>query len=201
VSNPTVIVLAGPNGAGKTTASRVILPNLAELTEFVNADVIAQGLSAFAPENAALEAGRIMLARLHELAGQRADFAFETTLASRSFAPWLKGLVASGYSFRLLYFWVPSPEFSIGRVAARVKLGGHYVDADTIRRRYTRGLTNFFELYQPIATEWFVYDNTVSPGEVLIARGNGRIVEEVGDATLWRRLRTTYDPTFKNGQS
>lgn len=201
MSNPTVIVLAGPNGAGKTTAARIILPNLAELTEFVNADTIAQGLSAFAPEKAALEAGRIMLARLYELADQRADFAFETTLASRTFAPWLANLVAGGYKFRLFYFWVPSPEFSVGRVAARVKMGGHFVDADTIRRRYARGLNNFFELYQATATEWFVYDNTHAPGEVLIARGSGRIVEEIGDARLWRELRETYDPTFKSGES
>jgi predicted ABC-type ATPase len=195
---PTVVVLAGPNGAGKTTASRVILPNLAEITEFVNADVIAQGLSAFAPENAALEAGRVMLSRLYELAAQRSDFAFETTLASRSFAPWLQSLVDDGYQFRLFFFWVPSPEFSISRVANRVKLGGHFVDPDTIRRRYARGLKNFFELYQPIAGEWFVYNNTHSPGELLIARGHGRIVDEILDASLWNELRSKHDPTFKS---
>jgi predicted ABC-type ATPase len=137
--NPSVIVLAGPNGAGKTTASRVVLQDLTHVSEFVNADVIAQGLSAFAPENAALEAGRIMLARLHELAANRANFAFETTLASRSFAPWLEGLIGSGYQFHLFFFWLPSPEFSIRRVENRVKMGGHYVDPATIGRRYTGG--------------------------------------------------------------
>jgi predicted ABC-type ATPase len=195
--NPSVVVLAGPNGAGKTTASRVVLPKLAHISEFVNADVIAQGLSAFAPESVALEAGRIMLARLRELAEQRVDFAFETTLASRTFAPWLKELIASGYQFYLLFFWVHSPEFSISRVAGRVKMGGHHVDSETIRRRYARGLVNFFELYQPMATRWFVYDNSVSPGEVLIAHGRGRIVEEVNDDQLWTSLRARHDPAFE----
>src|SRR4051812_9569015 len=122
---PNVIVLAGPNGAGKTTAAKVILPSLVNITEFVNADIISQGLSGFAPENVALEAGRIMLTRLHQLAEQRVSFAFETTLASRSFASWLQKLVGEDYEFRLFFFWVPSAEFSIGRVANRVKLGGH----------------------------------------------------------------------------
>jgi predicted ABC-type ATPase len=193
---PSVIVLAGPNGAGKTTASRVILQRLTHVSEFVNADVIAQGLSAFAPENAAVEAGRIMLARLHELAGERANFAFETTLASRTFAPWLRQLIDDGYQFHLFFFWVPSAEFSIRRVEGRVKLGGHYVDPDTIRRRYARGLVNFFELYQPLATEWFMYNNTTSPGEQLIARGHGRIVDEVEDNVLWTAVRANYDSTY-----
>jgi len=95
----------------------------------------------------------------------------------------------------LFFFWVPSPDFSIQRVANRVKLGGHYVDPETIRRRYARGLQNFFKLYQPIATEWFMFNNTVSPGEVLIARGRGRMVDETEDDSLWQQLRRAYDPT------
>jgi predicted ABC-type ATPase len=157
--------------------------------------VIAQGLSGFSPEGVALEAGRIMLGRLHALASDRANFAFETTLASRSFAPWLQKLVADGYEFQL--FWVPSAAFSIARVEQRVRLGGHYVDPETIRRRYARGLHNFFALYQPLATQWFMYDNTQSPGEVLVARGHGRMVTEVGNETLWSQLRASHDPTYE----
>lgn len=197
MASPSVIVLAGPNGAGKTTAAKVILPELAKVAEFVNADVIAQGLSGFAPENAALEAGRIMLGRLHSLAAQRTSFAFETTLASRSFAPWIQELVSDGYEFQLFFFWVPSPEFSIQRVQNRVKMGGHYVEPDTIRRRYGRGLKNFFNLYQPLTTDWFMFDNTQSPGEVLIARGRGRIAEEVGNEVLWHELRSRHDPSYE----
>ena len=195
--HPSVVVLAGPNGAGKTTASRVILPQLTNITEFVNADVIAQGLSGFAPENAALEAGRIMLDRLHALAAEKVNFAFETTLASRSLAPWLARLIDDGYEFHLFYFWVPSPDFSIARVEGRVKMGGHYVDPDTIRRRYDRSLRNLFQLYQPLTSRWFVYNNVESPGEVLISRGRGRITDEVRDEALWHTLRSGYDPTSK----
>ncbi|HZN34791.1 MAG TPA: zeta toxin family protein [Pirellulaceae bacterium] len=191
---PSVILLAGPNGAGKTTASKVVLPRLAQVTEFVNADVLAQGLSGFAPEQHAIEAGRVMLARLRELAAQRANFAFEATLASRSFAVWIAELIHRGYDFQLFYFWVPSAEFAIKRVANRVKMGGHSIDPETIRRRYERGLRNFFELYQPLASSWYFYDNTVDSGEVPIASGRGRIVEHVDDPAIWNMLISKYAP-------
>src|SRR6266516_614036 len=110
---PNLVVIAGPNGAGKSTVAPTLLRDLLGIDEFVNADVIARGLSAFDPESAAIQAGRIMLQRLRQLAQQRADFAFETTLASRSFAPWIAGLLESGYVFRLVYLWVESVELCI----------------------------------------------------------------------------------------
>ena len=97
----------------------------------------------------------------------------------------------------MFFFWVPSAEFSIKRVENRVKLGGHYVDPDTIRRRYDRGQRNFFELYQPIAKKWFWYNNTQPPGEVLIASGHGTITDRVDDDSLWTMLRAKYDPTYR----
>src|SRR5271165_5408705 len=139
-NNPHLIVLAGPNGAGKSTAAPVLLTEAFKVSEFVNADVIARGLSAFKPEKAAIQAGRIMLARLHQLADERADFAFETTLASRSFVPWISKLIESGYAFHLVYIWIPSPDMAIERVSGRVKHGGHSVPDETIRRRYLGGL-------------------------------------------------------------
>jgi predicted ABC-type ATPase len=156
---PHLIVLAGPNGAGKSTIAPALLVGALGVHEFVNADVIAQGLSAFQPERTALQAGRIMRARLHCLASQRVDFAFETTLASRSFAPWTADLRRTGYAFHLLFLWLPSPEMALARVAERVRLGGHDVPADTIRRRYHAGLRNFFELYGPLTDSWQFYDN------------------------------------------
>src|SRR5271166_2083441 len=111
--HPTVIVLAGPNGSGKTTAASKLLPDVLGVVEFVNADTIAQGLAAFRPELVALEAGAIMLSRLHRLAEQRRTFAFETTLAGRSLATWLAQLVASGYEFHLVYLWLPSPDLAV----------------------------------------------------------------------------------------
>ena len=137
--------------------------------EFVNADTIAQGLAAFAPDGVAFEAGSIMLARLHQLAARRRDFAFETTLASRSLAPWLADLLGTGYEFHLVFLWLPSADFAVQRVADRVRMGGHHVPEATVRRRYERGLRNFFRLYQPLATSWRMYDNSVMQSARLIA--------------------------------
>jgi predicted ABC-type ATPase len=171
--NPSVIVLAGPNGAGKTTSSSEIIRSTLGVAEFVNADVIAKGLAGFAPESAALQAGRIMLERLQDLAEARASFSFETTLASRSFAPWIRQLVEDGYQFHLFCFWLPSAEMAIARVAQRVRLGGHFVDDDTVRRRYDRGLRNFFRLYRPLTTSWSSFDNSQPPERTLVAHGQG----------------------------
>jgi predicted ABC-type ATPase len=129
---PDVVVLAGPNGAGKSTSAPSILRDALGVDEFVNADDIARGLSDFEPERAAMAAGRIMLARLRELAQQRRSLAFETTLASRSFAPWLAELVRTGYQFHLVFLWLPSPDMAVARGAARVREGGHDVPEETI---------------------------------------------------------------------
>src|SRR5690606_30613369 len=126
-NQPSVVVLAGPNGAGKTTASPFVIRDTLGINEFVNADHIAQGLSGFAPETSAFAAGRIMLERLHELGRLRRTFAFETTLATRSFAPWLEVLRGSGYDFGLVFLALRTPEQAIQRVRLRVSDGGHDV--------------------------------------------------------------------------
>lgn len=176
---PNVVVIAGPNGAGKSTVAPALLQEHLGIGEFVNADMIARGLSAFNPERASLHAGRVMLARLHELAAQRMDLAFETTLASRTFAPWIAELRSTGYTFKLLYIWVPDPALSVARVAERVNAGGHHVPSDVVRRRYYAGLRNFFTLYQPLAELWRVYDNSMVGQTRLIATGTGISVSRV----------------------
>jgi predicted ABC-type ATPase len=138
-----IIILAGPNGAGKSTLAPFLLRDWLGLTEFVNADVIASGLSAFEPERAAFEAGRIMLRRLRELVAQRQNFAFETTLATRSYATWLRQLMQEGWHVNLVFIWLDSPELAVQRVAARVAAGGHDIPEATIRRRYDKGIRNF----------------------------------------------------------
>jgi len=138
-------VLAGPNGAGKTTAAAENLVGALAVHEFVNADVIARGLSWFQPESVAFEAGRV--SRLDDLTAQRADVAFETTMASRTFAPWIRKLAGTGYRFHLIYLWLQSAERAIERVQERVLLGGHHVPDDVVRPRYERGLHNFFRIY------------------------------------------------------
>lgn len=193
-TRPNVIIIAGPNGSGKSTAARRLLTGALGVREFVNADVIAQGLSAFEPEKVAISAGRIMLTRLKELAAMRANFAFETTLASRSFAPWVKGLIESGYQFRLIYIWAPSADFAIERVALRVSKGGHHVPADVIERRYRGGIRNFFGLYRPLAARWRCY-TTFTGSPRVVAIGKGERYERIFDRQIWQDVTAAYERT------
>jgi len=129
---------------------------------------------------------------LQELAERRTSFAFETTLASRSFAPRIRELIQTGYQFHLLFLWLPSADFAVQRVADRVRLGGHGVPEALIRRRYAAGLRNFFSLYQPLATTWRVYDNSGDAGFRFIAAGQQVSVTQIDDAELWENLRRGY---------
>ena len=144
-------MIGGPNGAGKTTIAMDLMPELLDCYEYVNADAIASALSPFRPNEVSIDAGRLMLKRIQELASRNLDFAFETTMASRSFVPFLKRCRNAGYFLHVIYIWLQSPELSIARVAERVASGGHFVPEDTIRARYSRGLDNFFKLYAPTA--------------------------------------------------
>jgi predicted ABC-type ATPase len=184
-----VIVLAGPNGAGKTTASRSLLAETLKVFTFVNADVIAQGLAGFDPDSAAIEAGRIMLDRVHTLAEQRVDFALETTLAGRTLAGWLKELRQTGYRIHLIYFWLESADLAIARVADRVRLGGHGIPEATIRRRYVRSIRNFFQLYRSAVNSWQLYDNSVSNTPRLVAQTDERGNESISIETIWLQVQ------------
>ena len=183
-TRPSVVILGGPNGAGKSTVAPALLRGALAVNEFVNADVIASGLSAFDPASAAIAAGRVMLARIRELASQRVNFAFETTLASRSFAPWLRQLVTSGYSAHLVFLWLPSADFAVDRVAERVRTGGHNVPPETVRRRYAAGLRNFFQLYQPLVSGWVLYDSS-GPVPRPVAEGLASHPPTVYDRDVW----------------
>jgi predicted ABC-type ATPase len=189
---PHVVVVAGPNGAGKSTAAPFLLRDRLRVAEFVNADTIASGLSAFQPESVAVRAGRIMMERLRQLAAERVDFAFETTLASRSFAPWLAEIKQQGYQLHVLFLWLASADLALSRVADRRRLGGHSVPESTVRRRYDRGLRNFLNLYMPLADSWHLFDNTSRTGPRLIAAGAGQTATLVSDGPLWSRLLETY---------
>ncbi len=185
---PDVIVIAGPNGAGKSTLAPALLRDTFGILEYVNADTIAEGLSAFAPEDASFDAGRVMLGRLHELADSQKDFAFETTLASRFYAGWLKELKASGYRVSVVFLWLRNVELAIERVSARVRLGGHTIPEETIRRRFDRGIKNLFELYIPIADSWRIFNaSSETPREI------ARYTESKGqlffDSELWDQIR------------
>lgn len=185
------MVIAGPNGAGKTTVSRRVVAETLGIGEFVNADVIAAGLSGFEPERAAFAAGRVMLTRMDELAKQQASFAFETTLASRTFAPWLRERMANGYRVHLVYVWLASPETAIRRVSARIRKGGHAVPPDTIRRRYGRSAWNLVNLFLPIAQAsgtWRIYDNSRAQ-PVLVAHGASGDSPAILDANCYNQIQ------------
>lgn len=190
---PYVIVVAGPNGSGKSTAAPHLLRDTLNVSEFVNADAIAAGLSAFRPETVAMSAGRVMLDRMRQLAAARADFAFETTLASRSLAPWLAGLQRSGYRAHLLFLWLRSADLAVSRVAERVRLGGHNVPELVVRRRYRAGLVNFFRLYLPLVDSWQLFDNSDADGPRPVAAGEGGVVRMLGDADAWQKLKESSD--------
>jgi predicted ABC-type ATPase len=187
-ANPQLVIIAGPNGAGKSTLAPVLLRDTFGLLEFVNADTISAGLSAFNAEAVALDAGRVMLTRLRELAVHKQSFAFESTLATRSYVPWISRLAQKGYEFHLLFLWLNTVELAIQRVAERVHGGGHSVSEDIIRRRYRRGLENLSQLYLPIADTWVVYDNSGAGSPLLIASGEKERTSTVVLPDTWQNV-------------
>jgi predicted ABC-type ATPase len=181
-------MISGPNGAGKTTAAMYLMPDLINCEEYVNADAIAAGLSPFKPEATAIQAGRLMLERIRELAEQKKDLAFETTMASRSFQPFLQQCKSNGYTVHLLFLWLHSPELALKRVALRVLSGGHHVPNEYVERRYKSGLENFFKLYIPIANSWVLYDNS-STSPVLIAQKTTDQSLEIKNIQVWETIQ------------
>lgn len=153
-------IIAGCNGAGKTTASFTILPEILSCKEFVNADEIARGLSPFQPEKVAIQAGRLMLSRIEELLLWQENFAFETTLATKTYTNTIKKAQKKGYQVILLFFWLESVALAQKRVALRVKEGGHSIPCEVIERRYTSGIKNLFHLYLPLVDECYIFDNS-----------------------------------------
>ena len=186
---PRVVIIAGPNGAGKSTAAPAILRDVLGVDEFVNADTIAKGLSAYAPDTVAIEAGRIMLRRIAELSKRRSDFAFETTLATRSFAPKLRHLRESGYKIYLVFLALPNPDFAILRVKNRVQHGGHDVPNEVIARRFQRGLSNLFQLYMPLVDHWRVYDNASEVPSLIAQQELGSDIM-IADQEQWLTLQS-----------
>lgn len=158
----TILILAGPNGAGKTTFAREFLPREAQCPTFVNADLIAAGLSPFRPESAAMRAGRLMLELISELVARGESFAYETTLADRGYARHIPSWQADGYEVSLVFLALPSAELAIQRVSERVAQGGHFIPDEVVHRRFAAGLVNFENVYKPLVDAWSHYDNAGS---------------------------------------
>lgn len=185
---PKLYIIAGCNGAGKTTASYAVLPEMLECHEFVNADEIAKGLSPFNPSRVSIDAGRLMRKRMDALLADGADFAFETTLATRYYTRFIRMAQEKGYFVSLLYFWLPTPDQAVERVARRVQEGGHNVPPEVIRRRYYRGLRYLTSLYTPICDYWVIYNNSSVDGVKKVAYGTHDEIREVVDSLSYRTI-------------
>jgi predicted ABC-type ATPase len=160
LSSPRCVVIAGPNGAGKTTFAHQYLSKETDIIHFINADLIAAGLSPLAPAGATLRAGRLVLSEIERLSRERASFAFETTLSGRRYIQRFKSLKALGYKIEFVYLRLASPKLALKRIASRVKQGGHDVPKADVIRRFDRSWRNFIDIYQPFADSWVVYENS-----------------------------------------
>ena len=185
-------IIAGCNGAGKTTASFTILPEILNCKEFVNADEIAKGLSPFQPEKVSIEAGRIMLERINDLLNSQENFAFETTLATKSYRSKIFLAREKGYNVTLLFFWLRNADLAIERVRTRVIEGGHHIETEVIRRRYKNGIKNLFEIYLPIADEIMIFDNSEGKHD-LIAEKTIESEIEVLNKVKFNQLKSYYE--------
>jgi predicted ABC-type ATPase len=183
-------VIAGPNGVGKTTFAREFLPNFADCKNFVNADLIAQGMAPFSPETAAVRAGRMMLGEIRSFAKRRVSFAFETTLSGRGYIALLRQLKARGYKIHVFFLWVSSVDLALSRVRERVARGGHDVPEAVVRRRFERSMGNFLSLYRGLADRWTLFDNSGDAPTVIALEKNKRV--RIMDRNLYSALVKLY---------
>ena len=173
---PTLYIIAGPNGVGKTTFADRYLPDEARQLEFVNADLIARGLSPYAPDAVSIEAGRIMLKRVRELISHRIGFTWETTMSGRTATNWLRQAREAGFMLKAYFLWVRNPETTIRRIRQRVVEGGHNISEDVSRRRFLRTIQNFFTVYRPLMTSWKLFQNELPGPRLLAVEKHGRLV-------------------------
>jgi len=192
MTDKQLYIVAGCNGAGKTTASYSILPEILNCKEFVNADEIAKGLSPFQPEKVAIEAGRIMLKRIKELLQSNENFAFETTLATKSYKNLIIRAKEKGYNVTLLFFWLQTVDLAKQRVQARVLSGGHNIETGVIERRYVNGIRNLFDIYASVADVVLIFDNSESEYQLIAEKTIDKNLQIV-DGEKYTKLLNYYE--------
>ena len=186
---PTLYIIAGPNGVGKTTFADSFLPDEARQLEFVNADLIARGLSPYDPDSVSFEAGKIALRRVRELIARRIGFTWETTMSGKSAVAWLREARAAGYVLKAYFLWVGDPEVTLRRVRQRVAEGGHNIAEEVSRRRFFKTIQNFLTIYRPLMDTWKLYDNDLPAPRLLAVGKAGRLV--IRDGRQWSDILDT----------
>ena len=189
--SPSLYIIAGPNGAGKTTFAKEFLPHYAKCENFVNADLIAQGLSPFSPEAAGIKAGRLLLKQIHEFAERHTDFAFETTLSGKTYVALLRRLKHQGYVIHLFFLWIPNVDLAIARIKNRVAEGGHDVPAPDVRRRFSRSVRNFFSVYRPLLDVWMLFNNSTVRPSLIAEEKHGKLT--IVDAEMFPKIFRTSE--------
>jgi predicted ABC-type ATPase len=189
VGSPICVILAGPNGAGKSTASKKLLPENYAISDYVNPDAVARGLSLSVWNSGEVEIGRIVWSYINNLVQQRSSFAFETTLAGRGYASKLVSWSNAGYKTHLIFFALPSPDIAADRVARRAKLGGNDLPKEDITRHFVRGLKNLFNLYIPLVSRWRIFDSSDFNQLKLIAEGSNETLVKVYDEKAYKSLK------------
>ena len=188
--SPNLHILAGPNGAGKTTFANEFLPDYMACLNFVNADLIAKGLSPFNPQSAAIKAGRLMLEQTYYFADQKLDFGIETTLSGKSNIRVFNDLKAKGYRLHLYFLWISDIDIALLRIADRVRRGGHHVKEEDVRRRFSRGISNFFNVYRQMMDFWVLLNNSTEYPTMIAYNEFGKI--EIKNARLYNKLQEQY---------
>ncbi len=175
MKNKNVYIIAGPNGSGKTTFAERFLPDYVKCPNFINADLIAQGLSPFSPRSVAIKAGKLVLSQIHEYIRLDVDFAFESTLAGKLYANLFRELKKKSYKLHLFFLWIPDADIAILRIKDRVMEGGHNVPTEDIKRRFKRSIFNFFKIYLPLLDSWVLFNNAGIKPVPIAKKNNGDI--------------------------